>query len=187
MRIVIRFFLSTLFGMCLAAPLWAQTCDKSSIAESTPTSRFDTVADDMVVDKETGITWMRCALGQKWDGNTCAGKADTYNWQEAMEIVAEMNKAAYGGRTDWRVPYVPELASIIERQCFNPRVNLAVFPATPLLAFWTGMEKMGRPDMAYILDFDKGNAAPSEKAFKGAVRLMHDGPNGPWWKMPQMR
>ena len=24
------------------------------------------------------------------------------------------------------------------------------------------------------------------KTVKGAVRLMHDGPNGPWWKMPKM-
>lgn len=187
MRRLIQSFIGVFFGVCLAMPLWAQTCDKSSIEESTPTARFNLNADGTVVDKETGITWMRCALGQKWNGDTCVGNADKYNWQEAMETVAKMNKIAYGGHTDWRVPYVPELASIVERQCFNPRVNLTVFPATPLLAFWTGMEKMGRPDVAYILDFDQGNAAPSEKTFKGAVRVMHDGPNGPWWKMPISR
>lgn len=186
MQIIIRSFIAILCGSLLATPLWAQTCNTTSIQESTPTSRFNPNDDGTVMDKETGITWMRCAIGQNWDGNTCAGNANTYSWQDAVDTATKANKSGYGGHTDWRLPYVPELASIVERQCSNPRVNLKVFPATPLVAFWTGMEKMGRPDMAYILDFDKGNASPSVKTFKGAVRLMHDGPNGPWWKMPDM-
>jgi len=170
----------------LATPAGAQTCRSNSIQASAPTSRYVLNDDGTVTDKETEITWMRCSLGQKWDGHTCTGKANRYNWQKAVAAVSEVNKAKYAGVSTWRLPYVPELASIVERQCFNPRVNLVVFPGTPSIAFWTGMERKGYPDMAYKIDFGGGKATPSKKTYTGPIRLMHDGPDGPWWEMPKM-
>lgn len=161
-----------------------QTC-RSNLEQSTPTARYKLNDNGTVTDTETKITWMRCALGQKWDGKNCTGTAQNYSWQDAVDIVAEVNKERFAGLSAWRLPYVPELASIVERQCFDPRINLVVFPATPSVAFWTGMEKMGRPDQAYIIDFGGGAATPSKKTYQGPIRLMHDGPNGTWWKMPQ--
>lgn len=170
----------------LATSAWAQTCQSNTIDESTPSSRFTIIGAGLVTDNQTGITWMRCAIGQSWNGSTCVGKATTYDWQSAMSRVKKINDSNYAGHHDWRLPYIPELASIVERQCFNPRVNLTVFPATPSISFWSGMERMGYANMAYALDFGGGNATPKDKAIKGAIRLMHDGPNGPWWKMPTM-
>jgi len=186
MRIIIQSIAVSLAVILLAAPAGAQTCRTDSIAESTPTSRYILSENGTVTDKETMITWMRCALGQKWDGNTCTGKASQYTWQKAVEAVSKVNKDKFGGVNTWRLPYVPELASIIERQCFNPRVNLVVFPATPSIAFWTGMERMRHPQMAYIIDFGEGEAKPSDKSYAGSIRLMHDGPDGPWWTPPDM-
>lgn len=186
MRTAINLIAFTICGTFLTTFAWAQTCQTGTIAESTPTSRFSFDEPGLVTDNDTGITWMRCALGQQWDGTTCSGKANTYDWQNAMSQVKKINDSHIGGHSDWRLPYIPELASIVERQCFNPRVNLVVFPATPSITFWSGMERMGNTNMAYALDFGQGNAAPKDKSIKGAVRLMHDGPNGPWWKMPKM-
>ena len=186
MQTAIKLLTLVLCGTLLATSAWAQTCQTDTIAESTPTSRFSFAGNGLVTDNETGITWMRCALGQKWDGATCSGTAHTYDWQNAMAQVKKINSSHYGGHSDRRLPYIPELASITERQCFNPRVNLVVFPQTPSITFWSGMERMGYANMAYALDFGQGNAEPKDKAIKGAVRLMHDGPKGPWWKMPKM-
>ena len=186
MRTAIKLLTIVLCETILATSSLAQTCETNTIQESTPTSRFTFDEKGLVTDKETGITWMRCALGQKWDGTTCAGTAKTYDWQNAMDEVKKINSSNYGGHSDWRLPYIPELASIVERQCFDPRVNLTAFPATPSITFWSGMERMGFADMAYALDFGQGNATPKDKTVQGAVRLMHDGPNGPWWKMPKM-
>ncbi len=159
-----------------------QTC-KRTIAESTPTSRFVINGNNTVTDIETEITWMRCALGQKWDGKTCTGKAREYSWQEAMNAVAELNSDTFGEPSLWRLPLVPELASIVERQCVEPRINLTVFPATPSKSFWTGMEKKGRSAQAYVIDFGRDGVASSKKTSVGPIRLMLDGPNGKWWKL----
>jgi len=159
-----------------------QAC-RSNLEISTPTSRFVFNSNGTVTDKETEITWMRCAMGQKWDGNTCTGNALEYSWEEARDVISELNSDTFGEPTSWRLPNVPELASIVERQCFEPRVNMVVFPATPSKAFWTGMEKKGSPELAYAIDFGRGNMLPSKKSYEGPIRLMLDGPNGKWWKM----
>ena len=176
------------FGCLLLASLFTvaaqadQTC-RSNLEESTPTSRFVFSDNGTVTDTETEITWMRCAMGQKWDGKTCTGKAQEYSWQEARDAIAELNSNTFGEPSSWRLPLVPELASIVERKCFEPRANLIVFPATPSKAFWTGMEKKGSSEQAYAIDFGRGKVTPSKKTYAGPIRLMHDGPNGKWWKM----
>lgn len=183
-----RFYSSGfLLLLCLAAASVqaGQTC-RTNLEASTPTSRFVFNDNGTVTDKETEIIWMRCALGQQWDGKTCTGKAHEYSWQEARDAVAELNSDTFGEPGSWRLPFVPELASIVERKCFEPRVNLAVFPATPSKLFWSGMEKKGDSQQAYALDFGRGKVTPSEKTRVGLIRLMHDGPNGKWWKMKNM-
>ena len=159
-----------------------QTC-RDNLQESTPSSRFVLNNNGTVTDTETKITWMRCALGQKWDGKTCVGKAKAYSWQEAREAAAELNGDTFGEPTKWRLPLVPELASITERKCFEPRVNLVVFPATPSRLFWTGMERKGDTERAYAIDFGKGSVSPGKKNNVAFIRLMLDGPSGKWWEM----
>lgn len=173
------FLLACLFTVTVQA---GQTCN-SNLQQSTPTSRFIFNDNGTVTDSETEITWMRCALGQKWNGKTCEGKAHDYSWQEARDAVAELNSDTFGEPTSWRLPLVPELASIVERKCFEPRVNLSVFPSTPSKAFWTGMEKKGNSELAYAIDFGRGGVMPGKKSYAAYIRLMHDGPNGKWWKM----
>ena len=159
-----------------------QQC-RSQIEQSTPTARFIINANGTVTDSQTHITWMRCALGQTWNGQTCTGKAREFSWQEARDAVAELNSDNFGEPNNWRLPYVPELASIVERKCFQPRINLSVFPATPGQNFWTGMERKGSPGQAYAINFGKGGVMPAKKEAMGPIRLMKDGPNGKWWKM----
>lgn len=165
----------------IASTAWAGSC-RTEAAASTPTARFSD-GGITVTDKETTLSWMHCAVGQAWDGKACSGEAKTFTWQEAMAKVAEINAEGLGGHSDWRMPMVPELASIVERQCFNPRMNSAVFPGAPSLIFWSSMEKMGKADQAYTLDFGGGAAVATAKSAQGAVRLVR---GGPWWQPPQM-
>lgn len=169
-------------GLLLAASLAdAATC-RPELPASTPSARFDTHGET-VADMQTTLVWMRCAVGQQWNGSACMGEPQAMDWSAAKAAVERLNREGYAGRGDWRLPALPELASIVERRCFNPRMNEAVFPGAPSTVFWSGMEKPGTDDQAYALDFGGGAAQVMSRTFKGALRLVR---GGPWWEPPKM-
>lgn len=168
-------------ALLAVAPAGAADC-RQELPASTPTARFE-AGGDTVADTQTTLVWMRCAVGQHWSGSACTGEPQAMDWGEAVAAVAQLNREGYAGRSDWRLPMLPELASIVERQCSNPRMNEAVFPGAPSSVFWSGMEKSGAAGLAYALDFGGGAAQAASKEFKGAVRLVR---GGPWWEPPKM-
>lgn len=180
-----RFILAVIVmsALMLGSQAWAEQKCRPNIAVSTPSSSFELHNDGTVTHKDTGLMWMRCALGQSWDGKACKGEHRVFTWAEVAEEVERLNKQGYAGHQDWRYPVIPELASIVERQCSFPRVNEAIFPDTPQVPFWSVMERRGIPEEAYALDFGGGEANPYPKTFKGAARLVR---GGPWWSPPQM-
>ncbi len=125
---------------------------------------------------------MRCALGQSWDGTTCTGKATLFSWPDSDWAKDTINLEGYAKHSDWRIPVVPELASIVEIGCANTRINTIVFPQNPPQQFWSSMEKPGTQDYAYTLNFFQGGASTTRKTEQGAVRLVR---GGPWWRPPQ--
>lgn len=112
----------------------------------------------IVVDGETGLEWMRCAMGQQWDSNAgdCTGEANSYAWSEAMDLTSDL-----GGHTDWRLPNKEELNTLVvcsseQREGFStegmfagnggrcqgdfvkPTIDQSAFPTTPYEeAYWT--------------------------------------------------
>ena len=113
--------------------VYAQTCNEN-VTPSTPNERFLKNSDGTVIDKYTGLVWMRCSLGQTWDeqGQTCTGVVLEYTWQEALQFAADYT---FAGSSAWRVPDVRQLSSIGEDSCSEPSINLDIFPETPSRPF----------------------------------------------------
>ncbi len=61
---------------------------------------------DVVLDKRTGLTWMRCSVGRKWDGKTCTGEAKKVKWKDAKKTCESL-----GGK--WRLPSIWELETLV--------------------------------------------------------------------------
>ena len=123
----------------------AQTCrSETAIPSATPTRRFLVHGDGTVTDTATGLMWARCAEGLS--GSDCAdGAATAFTWIEALTRARLSTHARY---TDWRLPNVKELTSIVEERCSNPAINLAVFPNVSSSAlFWSAS-----PDVSYQED-----------------------------------
>ncbi len=160
------------------APAFAtQSCDTSLYPLSAPTARFVDNGDGTVTDTSTHMMWMRCSLGQTWTGSACAGAAAAMPWQAAQDAALAMNHSAgYAKHTDWRMPRIPELANIIERQCAGPRTNITVFPDTPAGFFWTASERRGagNENQAYVLSFGPEGTAGDMKTAPHFVRLVRD-------------
>ncbi len=160
---IIRFLIVLLLGIL---PVWSaawaeQTCDKT-FPMSAPVKRFIDNGDGTLTDVEPDLTWMRCSLGQTWTGTSCAGTPVTYSWQSAQDAADKLNReGGYANHHDWRVPKIAELASIVERQCFNPRINLALFPGTPAVYFWTTTLRPGSAkDDPYAFAISFGSEGP---------------------------
>ena len=155
-----------------------QTCDTSVYPLSTPVNRFIDNGDGTLYDVEPDLTWMRCSLGQAWNGKTCTGTPSTYTWKSAQDAATKLNHSGgYANHTDWRVPQIPELAMIAERQCSNPRINLTLFPNTPAVYFWTATTRRGKGMEAfgYVLSFGPEGAGYKKKDQKFVVRLVSGG------------
>jgi len=73
------------------------------------------------------------------------------------------------------VPQIAELASIVERQCANPRINLTLFPATPPVYFWTATTRRGPGMDAYAISFGADGPKHPSKEEKFDVRLVRGG------------
>jgi hypothetical protein len=148
-------------------------CDTRERPLSTPVDRFDINADGTLTDFASGLTWMRCALGQTWNGNTCLGKAETFTWDAAHSRAKVLNlSGGYAARKDWRVPRLPELAGIVELQCTHPRINLQLFPNTPEVFFWSASSKPNAAEFAYGLSFGAEGVVILGKDHSGSVRLV---------------
>jgi hypothetical protein len=158
-----------------STPVFAdQSCDASRYPLSAPTERFTDNHDGTVTDANTHVTWMRCSVGQTWTGGTCDAVATPLSWQAAQDAAAAQDKTGFAGHTDWRLPRIAELAHIVERQCANPRTNIAVFPNTPPAVYWTASSRHGKgtENQAFILSFGAEGVGGDVKTVPHLARLM---------------
>ncbi|MBK8639208.1 MAG: DUF1566 domain-containing protein [Chromatiaceae bacterium] len=165
-------------GLCLAlgatGAAAVQTCKYDSIPATAPGSRFTDNGDGTVTDKATGLQWKRCSEGQTWSGGTCTGYYTIHIWQGALQLA---EGASYAGKSDWRLPNIRELASIVEHACYDPAVDLAVFPNTPSSYFWSSSPYVAYPELAWLVDFVGGGVSYNYKinSYFGRVRLVRGG------------
>jgi Protein of unknown function (DUF1566) len=158
----------------VASAAAAQVCDTSRYTLSMPTARFEDNGDGTVTDKESRLMWLRCSVGQRWTGSACEGSWAPHDWQSAQAAAGVLNRSGAHFFNDWRLPTLPEMATITERQCRNPRTNPAVFPNTPTVPHWTSTPRPGGgvATSAFTLSFgDEGIVyRPFEQ--QHAVRLV---------------
>ena len=129
--------------------------------------------DGTVTDPTTGLQWMRCSMGQTWDGTTCTGTASTYTWDQAVALT---NAVPFAGQSDWRLPNIRELQTILDRSVYSPSIDPAAFPNTPASNFWSVSTYAGDWDGAWIVNFDVGSAGNSySKSSTFQVRLVRAG------------
>jgi hypothetical protein len=154
-----------------SASAMAQTC-QPNLNESTPAARFVVNADKgTVLDKATGLMWKQCSEGQGGPG--CAGNPAYFRWTDALIRSAN---SADGGYSDWRLPNIKELQSLVEEKCSATAINLAVFPNTPAGLYWTGSPYINRfNSYSWIVNFDNGTITQAHRASYNPVRLVRGG------------
>lgn len=133
-----------------------------------PTSRFQDNGDGTVLDRLTGLIWLRDI-----------DILDTsVTWDQALAAIGDMNRGTRPnfGFTDWRLPNIREMRSLVD---FGR--NLPALPASyPLLGsvpraeFWTNTSDPNRPEETHIvfLGLHDGDASRSKSGgFRGRARV----------------
>lgn len=154
-------------------------CVHSLAAQAGP--YFANKEGNQVWDKATGLVWMRCSLGQTWDGRACSGDASKFNFSGAQQSAKDLNaQGGYGGANDWQVPTVRQLSSLIScsspgaflirenigdggdviaTMCPDgssaPTIDVNAFPSTGSFNYWSST----RGDQIWSVAFQRGAVA----------------------------
>lgn len=149
----------------------AQTCN-ANMPASTPDSQLTDNGDGTITDTATGLMWKKCLEGVM--GNSCAtGAAAAFTWQTALQQPGVVNSGGgFAGQTDWRLPNIKELASIVEKQCYDPAINLTRFPNTPSSVVWSGSPGAKGSDDAWVVLFSGGYSGGDDRGSYFQVRLV---------------
>ncbi|MEW7864999.1 DUF1566 domain-containing protein [Aeromonas diversa] len=116
-------------GAAGAVAICSETLDRT-----VPTARFSDNGNGTVTDLGSGLTWMRCQLGQKWSGTSCSGEPSRFYWQQALQEAERIREQpghalhGFGGKQAWRLPDAKEILTIYESACIKPTLNEVLFP-----------------------------------------------------------
>ncbi len=127
--------------------------------------------DGSVTDARTNLRWQQCSNGQTYSGGTCTGSATTVTWANALTYCNELGLAS----KSWRLPSINELSSIVDRR-YNPAINATYFPATVSSLYWSSSTYVPDTTLAWIVPFNNGYSATSNKTFTNYVRCVSSGP-----------
>jgi hypothetical protein len=145
--------------------------------------RFLDNLDGSVTDQQTGLVWMKDA-DCDWGTRT---------WQAALDTAADFNlgSSSAGGdcaeydddappHTDWRLPSLLELRSLIDFAAVVPALPLLhPFLDVPSTEFWTSTSTAASQSAAWIVDLGSGLALPANKGNPRRVWLVRGAPTVP--------
>lgn len=176
-RSQLRTIWTALFLLCAAVPVHAVTCS-GTIPAVHPDGTYTDHADGTITHLPTGLMWKKCAEGLT-GGDCGTGAATTHTWADALALGEGTN---FAGHSDWRVPSINELYSLVETCRTSPTINNSVFPNTPVSSYWSSSPYAGDTSVAWAVVFSQGlvvavteadTANPRSGEF--AVRLVRGG------------
>lgn len=138
--------------------------------------------DGTITDERTGLTW------EKLDNDSGIHDRDTmYSWSDAFAKVATLNSSVFAGYSDWRLPNVLELESIMDLGSTYPSVRSEFSSACPASCtvldcsctrsgkYWTSTSYRDDPACAWALGFDVGDRTGPLKTSTLYVRAVRGG------------
>ena len=128
--------------------------------------------EHIVVDLERQIEWLRCSVGQRWNGSECSGNIVNLSLDMVPKALEIANEQLGGG---WRLPSKAELKSIVCKECPSPKIDKDIFPNTDNAPYWTGDQSIFNSKFYVSVNFHTGFSFNRFSPIKElAVRLVRD-------------
>ena len=102
---------------------------------------FTDNGDSTVTDQKTGLVWQQST-------------GSTYTWESALSYCESLT---LGSKSDWRLPNVKELGSIVYHSLSSPTIDSTAFPSTLSLYYWSSTTSLPQTSYAWSVHF--GNAS----------------------------
>ena len=128
--------------------------------------------DGSIHDKDNQYTW--------YDSNpsTNGGNAGTAgNGTDTEDFINALNAANFGGFSDWRIPTIKELSSLVNSAIPypGPTIDAAWFPRTVSSGYWSSTTNADGTDDAWLVDFFGGSVRYGHKSDSYYVRAVRAG------------
>ena len=123
---------------------------------SSASSSYTDNGNGTVTDASTGLMWQQ-------DGSTIK------TWEQALAYCADLS---LGGYTDWRLPTIKELASLVDYSRCNPSINITYFPVTASYYYWSSTTYRYNAGSAWGIGFYLGDEFPLDKDESLSVRAV---------------
>ena len=130
------------------------------------------VRDHLVIDLQHGVEWMRCSVGQIWNGTDCEGVAVQLTQDGVARAIVIANAQLGPG---WRLPSRAELEGLVCKACAPVKIELDSFPNTFGEPYWTGEVNIFASRHIWTVNFMTGHTYgrffPTQEVL---VRLVRD-------------
>ncbi|KJU86146.1 secreted protein containing DUF1566 [Candidatus Magnetobacterium bavaricum] len=128
---------------------------RAGVAWPNPRFTDNSIADSnnqTITDNLTGLMWAKDA-GTPTVGS-CTGGA--MNWQAALNYVACLNTASYLGYTDWRLPNINELESLLNAEYYYTWLNSQGFTNVQEAKYWSSTSVVDNTLWAWFVAYRGG-------------------------------
>ena len=143
-----------------------------------PNSRYIVHGDGTVTDTETSLMWLQCLPNGTYTADsaygTCSGgnSATVYYWEDALGYASTH---VYASHSDWRIPNIKELESILAFDRLDPPLNSDIFiglanhvtSGSSIIYYWSAtIRPESTPRYAnavFVVEFDDGGFGFSTK------------------------
>ena len=135
----------------------------NQVMQSTlPEFGFTDNGDGTVTDSSTGLMWQQ-------------ETADSpMTWNEALAYCEGLNLC---GHSDWRLPNINDLRSLIDYSRSNPTIDISYFPDTAVSWYWSSTTGASATSGARGVNFDYGYGLNVSKSSNDYVRAVRGGQN----------
>jgi len=132
-------------------------------------------------DTATQPDWLMTrdnVTGLIWEIKTAGNQGDSYTWSNASaDFIAGLNASSgFGGFTDWRLPTVKELTSLVNSGMI-PAIDSGKLPNMTSY-YWTSADFIIDPNGAWGVDFAGGDVSFATKDTERLVIAVRQGPVG---------
>jgi hypothetical protein len=138
---------------------WPMPNSQSDVSEGAGyLAGFTDNGNETITDNNTKLIWQKAVT------------TDKYTWAGADDHCRSLS---LGGKSDWRLPTVIELTSIVDYGQGDPSINGIYFPNTPFDDFfWTSTKWADSPSSAWYIYFNYGYTNYLEGSYEIYVRCV---------------